>query len=171
MRWLHTFIIKWNQCQSLIIGHYWQLYILRLKTFGISLGCKIVDRIATSHLKNHRPLNLLDGLYIPVNLLWPSLENKQLDSVEKSASSRDECKYIFYSKDLLTENEPFIKKYFSDNENSCINCTMLNAGVIESVLRNMGFNVEVKSICTPTTKFPNKTVYLIKENNQTNEES
>lgn len=75
-----------------------------------------------------------------------------------------------YSKDLLTENEPFIKKYFSDNGNSYINCTMLNVGVIESVLNNLGFNVEVKSICTPTTKFPNKTVYLIKENDQTSEE-
>lgn len=68
-------------------------HIFRLKAFGILLGCKIVDQIGMNHVKNHRPLNLLDGLYIPVNILWPSFENKQLDSVEKSTSGQNECKH------------------------------------------------------------------------------
>ena len=71
------------------------IYSCRLKTLGITLGCKIVDRIATTQLKNHRPLTLLDSLYIPVNILWPSLENKQLDSVEKSSSGQNECNTNF----------------------------------------------------------------------------
>lgn len=65
---------------------------------------------------------------------------------------------------MVTENDPFIARYTSSTgATSSLNGTSFNVGIIESMLRCLGFDVIVTSVHTPTTKYPNKTVFLISQ--------
>lgn len=70
----------------------------RLKNAGLQIGFKLSELACLSSFKHQRPIKLVDALHIPVNMLWPVAEFKQVDAVEKSANSDDECNFADSSK-------------------------------------------------------------------------
>lgn len=68
--------------------------------------------------------------------------------------------------DMITENEPILTKYVSiPKELHGLNVSALVAGILESFIVNAGFGCSVSALSAPTSKYPNKTVYLIKFTN------
>lgn len=64
---------------------------------------------------------------------------------------------------MITDNEPFCSKFqHMTKEMSGFSCGVFVAGLIESILGGIGFKVKVHALATPTSRFPSKTVYLIK---------
>ncbi|KAG4305034.1 hypothetical protein PORY_001709 [Pneumocystis oryctolagi] len=131
----------------------------RLNIQGYRVGQKLLELITWREKNFKREIRILGILQFIFSNVWKTIFNKQPDALEKSKESEDE------SIDMIIDNEPMVNKYISvPKEMAQLNCAAFVAGIVEAIMDGSRFPSKVTAYSVPTHTFPNRTVILIKIN-------
>ena len=142
----------------------------RLNEQGYPLGFKLLDLIlyraspagsssSSVTAPALRPLRLLPLLTLLTTKLYPLLFSRPADSLEQSTTSPNEY--------MIIDNTPLTNTYISvPKEMNQLSCAAFIAGIIEGVCDGAGFPCKASSHNMPTDQWPNRTVFLLKFEDQ-----
>lgn len=133
-------------------------YTIGLKYLELtSLRQNFTNNISSSGKSNvaKRHTRLLEVLQYITQVIWPSLFEKPVDSLEKSSDKENQY--------MIIDNKPVMTKYISvPKDFESLNCEAFTAGIIEGILDVCYFRCEVSAHTAPQPNHPERTVYLIK---------
>lgn len=69
---------------------------------------------------------------------------------------------VNYILDLIIDNEPLIAKFIPLDNYLKLNPTIILSGILESVIRSIGFEANVDSIIASSSKYSQKIIYIVK---------
>ncbi|XP_056633058.1 trafficking protein particle complex subunit 5 [Diorhabda sublineata] len=121
----------------------------RLHELGKRIGVKLIDLYFVRERGGKREIKLLNILLFVKSTLWKALFGKEADKLEHS--NDDENTYY------LMEKEPLVNRYISvPRDKSSLNCAVMIAGIVESILTGTGFPAKV------TAHWHKGTTYMVK---------